>query len=103
MSYIHCHSCGWNQDDFWSWRYNPLQCFWRFSLKEHARPRYVRAVFVVGPAERRVHSWAMILRDITRYFWRAWQMRWWTRRAWVSAVKAGRGGCPKCDHRLCED
>ena len=23
--YIHCHACGWEQDDFWSKSYNPIQ------------------------------------------------------------------------------
>ena len=34
MAYLHCHACGWEQDDFWEWKwwdgwqrpfgYNPL-------------------------------------------------------------------------------
>ena len=26
MAFLHCHSCGWEQDDFWDERYNPLRC-----------------------------------------------------------------------------
>jgi len=26
MSYLHCHNCGWSQDDFWSKSYNPIRC-----------------------------------------------------------------------------
>lgn len=25
MSYLHCHNCGWEQDDFWSEHYNPIK------------------------------------------------------------------------------
>jgi hypothetical protein len=25
MSFVHCHKCGWSQDDFWSKSYNPLK------------------------------------------------------------------------------
>ncbi len=24
MSYVHCHGCGWTQDDFWDKDYNPI-------------------------------------------------------------------------------
>lgn len=24
MSYLHCHTCYWSQDDFWSKNYNPI-------------------------------------------------------------------------------
>ena len=93
MSYLHCHGCHWEQDDFWSWHYNPIRCFWRFALKEYARPRYVSGV----------HSWWIILCLIPRYIRRAWNMHWWTRRSWVKAITAAPVGCPKCGHRLCED
>ena len=29
MAYIHCAKCDWLQDDFWSWKYNPLTKIWR--------------------------------------------------------------------------
>lgn len=25
MSYLHCHNCGWSQDDFWSENYSPFR------------------------------------------------------------------------------
>lgn len=24
MAYIHCHKCGWSQDDYWTESYNPI-------------------------------------------------------------------------------
>ena len=26
MSYLHCHNCQWEQDNFWSKDYNPINC-----------------------------------------------------------------------------
>jgi len=26
MAFLHCHNCGWEQDDFWSDSYNPFRC-----------------------------------------------------------------------------
>ncbi|MCF8354330.1 MAG: hypothetical protein K9H48_07740 [Melioribacteraceae bacterium] len=26
MAFLHCHNCGWEQDDFWSENYHPLSC-----------------------------------------------------------------------------
>jgi len=34
--YLHCHNCGWQQDDFWSESYNPIKSlqFWeKYLLK----------------------------------------------------------------------
>ena len=25
MAFLHCHTCGWSQDDFWTSNYNPLR------------------------------------------------------------------------------
>jgi hypothetical protein len=42
MSFVHCHSCHWEQDDFWSWKgYNPLRFFFKNELKWYIWPRYV--------------------------------------------------------------
>ena len=32
--YLHCHKCGWEQDDFWSESYNPIKSldFWEEDL-----------------------------------------------------------------------
>lgn len=36
MAYLHCHACGWEQDDFWSEGYNPIKSLadWQDSLLE---------------------------------------------------------------------
>ncbi len=46
MAFVHCHgrdrrdSCDWEQDDFWSWNYNPIECFFDY-VKMYIRPRWV--------------------------------------------------------------
>jgi hypothetical protein len=40
MAYLHCHACGWSQDDFWNWRYNPLTKLWDCA-KWLIRPRWM--------------------------------------------------------------
>lgn len=37
--YIHCHSCGWEQDDYWSADYNPLKILadWEHVLLDFAK------------------------------------------------------------------
>lgn len=61
MSYLHCHSCNWGQDDFWSfkwgkygywklpviklgWAYNPVSCFLShvFTKRGYWRPRRIK-------------------------------------------------------------
>lgn len=102
MSYIHCHTCKWSQDDFWTKSYNPPRSFWRMVVKEYIRPRYVK-VDPRGAGMHQVHSWELLLRSVKRYARRVWHMHWWTRKAWIAALRAGKGNCPKCGNRLCED
>lgn len=39
MSYVHCHNCNWEQDDFWGWGYNPLKFFFGVEVPMCIRPR----------------------------------------------------------------
>lgn len=36
MAYLHCHDCGWGQDDFWNEDYNPIRSLfsWEQDLLE---------------------------------------------------------------------
>jgi hypothetical protein len=45
MAFVHCHGtvhgpCNWEQDDFWSWSYNPIETFLDY-VKTYIRPRWV--------------------------------------------------------------
>jgi len=42
MAYVHCHHCNWEQDDFWSWGYNPLRWFFKYDLPSYIWPRMIR-------------------------------------------------------------
>jgi hypothetical protein len=37
--YLHCHDCGWEQDDYWSADYNPLKSLkdWERTLLDFAK------------------------------------------------------------------
>lgn len=39
MAFVHCHDCGWEQDDFWSYSYNPLESLleWQDYLLDFSR------------------------------------------------------------------
>lgn len=41
MAFLHCHSCGWEQDDFWDEHYNPFTCIllWKDNLLSPNRDR----------------------------------------------------------------
>ena len=110
MAFLHCHSCPWKQDDFWSRRYNPLACLVA-DVRRYVRPRwfeldtYFAEKVYTARASRRagqlwVHSWGMLVYRVRILVRRAWRMQWWT---WAGYVKAGRPGCPQCGARLCID
>ena len=45
MAFVHCHGvphgkCDWEQDDFWSWSYNPIETFIDY-VKTYIWPRWV--------------------------------------------------------------
>jgi len=45
MSFLHCHSCDWGQDDFWDfsfkkYSYNPIKSFFGYSLPRWIKPRW---------------------------------------------------------------
>ena len=42
MAYLHCHKCGWQQDDFWDEQYNPLRSLlnWEDSLLKSRLDEY---------------------------------------------------------------
>lgn len=43
MSFVHCHACNWQQDDFWSLGgYNPLRYFVKNAIPTWSKPEMVR-------------------------------------------------------------
>jgi hypothetical protein len=97
--YIHCHSCPWEQDDFWTSSYNPFTVLMS-DIKWLWFPKMVRT-------EKKEFSWVVLARCI---YWRLsapFTQKWWTHASWKKAIAANGGkwpACPKCgEHNLDTD
>lgn len=96
MAYIHCHNCDYSQDDFWSWRYNPIR-----RLLGEIRWLWIPRMIVI---EYRVFSWVWLARCLRWRLTAPFRQRWWTYASWKRAIAKNGGrwpACPKCkQHRL---
>lgn len=100
MSFVHCHSCNWEQDDFWSWRYNPVRFFFTQDVPTWIKPEMVNLRRSYGGS---VFSWYVLFDQFRKWCRRVWTQKWWTYSAYRAAVDAGHGGCPVCGASLCID
>lgn len=100
MSYLHCHACEWEQDDFRTRSYN----FRRYMLGRGGfawsfiEPRF----WEFDPPCRTRFSWVVLWIEILRWIRRTWHMKWRTNRAWKSAIAKNGGkwpACPQCHQR----
>ncbi len=96
MAYLHCHTkgCGWSQDDFWTWRYNPIRCALD-RIKWLWKPRMIE--FDKQVSYGRMFSWHALLLELRKLIHRTWRMRWWTWKAWKRGKVTAR--CPNCGQR----
>lgn len=103
MSFIHCHKCGWQQDDFWDKSYNPVRYFFTQMVPTWIAPRRTKHDSRHLPFIQ--HSWWILATE----FWhmvnpvRYWQQKWWTYKAWQRSVKRKGNHCPQCSNSLCID
>ena len=124
MAYLHCHSCDWSQDDFWSWRYNPLTKTWRDikwnwkpvwrsmdkwyldDIKEYLGISYLyrkkespctRPIRAPTTFEYQVFSWYWFIIQIVMEFRNILRMRWWTWKSWQRNKNTA--VCPGCGNR----
>lgn len=109
MAYVHCHSCNWSQDDFWTWKwkaYNPISYFLRQSIPTWGRPHFVKCDPLLHPSGR-IFSWHQLWREFLHMSRSFFRQKWWTNAAWKKAIKENGGKwpkCPSCGHnRLCID
>ena len=113
MAYLHCHSCDWSQDDFWSMRYNIFTKIWS-DIKWLIRPRaleldqwiinditeYVNfkvSVWGERPCVAKVFSWSWLLVEIVKDIKNAWNMKWKTWKSWKRDRETA--VCPQCGNR----
>lgn len=101
MSFVHCHTCEWEQDDFWSWHYNPVRCFLR-DVAWLWRPRWIKMESGARDSEV-VFTWRYLFRKAVLRLRTIWRMRWWTFQSWKRDRERGGGKCPSCNAVLCHD
>lgn len=114
MAYLHCHNCGWSQDDFWDfqirWKrifkwnsrpfgYNPLSIFLE-DVSMYWKPRYIKMDSYwckeQGLSSNKVHSWWMLKYEMKRNIRRIHKMKYLTYESFKKAKKNGSVICPKC-------
>ena len=115
MSYLHCHTkgCGWSQDDFYSWRYNPATKIWD-DLKQLWKPRIIRrdgyliddlVKYTIVPiiifknkkkGDYQVFSWNWLILEIVKDIKLGVTTKWWTQKSFKKAYDKGKAFCPKC-------
>jgi hypothetical protein len=109
MAYLHCHSCDWEQDDFWNWKwtwkiwkerpfgYNPISLMIDY-VRRYMKPRYIEfdSHFAesIGFKSNRIHSWRFMLHEFNRNFRRVRKMKWWTEDSWYKSREDA--VCPGC-------
>lgn len=125
MAYLHCHSCDWAQDDFWSWRYNPITKIWddvkwlwkprwmgldRWVIDEIRKytgiPVVVRESIVfergglrpeMAHTEWQVHSWLWLIVEVVKELKVCREQKWWTWGSWKRHKTTA--VCPGCGDR----
>ena len=107
MAYLHCHSCDWSQDDFWSRRYNPLTKAWR-DIKWLWMPRFITfdmwlindlqkytRVPLIKINRNHIFSWNWWLLEIVKEWKLFREQKWWTWESWEKENK-DKAICPNC-------
>lgn len=113
MAYLHCHSCDWSQDDFWSWNWSGVKKFWKWSYRPfgynpfslllediafYAKPKIVKMdswwAEENGFKTANIHSWRMLVRSVKLRFKGIANMKWWTWESWKKSKD--NATCPGC-------
>ena len=113
MAYVHCHSCGWGQDDFWDKNgYTPF----RTDLIDFLRDKifedrvHIDAVFLsdcqlTPDGEDENGCWIrgtkFVASELRRKSESIEEMHWRTDAEWRQ--DPDRKKCPKCGERICID
>jgi hypothetical protein len=107
MAFLHCHNCGWEQDDFWNftlsrhaywfyWKYNPISCFcsyifnWKYG---YWKPRFIKFNNFTK------FSWLLIIEQFLGMLKKFKNQRWWTYKSWKESIRKNNNEwpvCPKC-------
>ncbi len=110
MAYLHCHSCDWSQDDFWSKRYNPITKFWS-DVKWLWKPRiidldhnivddlikYTKVPILFKKRDGwqyKFFSWNWLVLEIVKEVKNFRTQKWWTWEAFMKEKDTA--VCPSC-------
>ena len=119
MAYLHCHNCGWSQDDFWTynftkktfkelllfkWKHRPLgynpESILLEDISEYIKPRYIKMdsswARENGYKTNKIHSWSFILRVLKRYRQVKKNMFFKTYKEFKDAKRHKNVCCPEC-------
>jgi hypothetical protein len=111
MAYLHCHSCDWSQDDFWSKHYNPLTKIWD-DIKWLWEPRTISfdihtindlkkythiPVFTGYKDNQRCFTWNWLILELVKECKNAKSQKWWTLKSWNKHKDTA--VCPKCKNK----
>lgn len=98
MAYVHCHSCGWQQDDFYDENYNPAQFLsnWNYQLFGKDRKHLDKlfsddALFLKENGS--ITTREMIAREYEKYARRIRKMKWITYEDFKNDTDKK---CPEC-------
>lgn len=114
MAYLHCHKCGWSQDDFWNWTikwksifnwhsrpfgYNPLSIMLE-DIATYYKPRFISMdsywAKENGFKSNRVHSWWFIKEGFIRCYRVVIDMKYNSHAKFKMAYDSNQASCPKC-------
>lgn len=110
MAYLHCHSCDWSQDDFWTKTYNPLTKIWS-DIEWLWKPRIMgmdidivddltRYTYVIVLRKKyrygyKIFSWNWLILEIVKDIKLAFKQKWWTWKSWKKNKATAK--CPECN------
>ncbi len=112
MSYLHCHSCDWSQDDFWNKKYNPLTKIWDdikwlwkpkiikldiYTMNELIKYTHVPIIRKKTRSDYKAFSWNWFILELVKEIRIFFQQKWWTWKSWKKHKDIA--FCPKCKKR----
>ena len=115
MAYLHCHNCGWSQDDFWDWKikwrelfhwksrpfgYNPLSLILE-DIAEYYNFRFIEMDIGWMKENKykgnKIHSWKLLWKHgILIHLRRLFNQKWWTYKQFKKDSDKNIAKCPKC-------
>jgi len=109
MAYLHCHSCEWSQDDFWTKRYNPLSLLiedfgrlvrkpYFFEMDSWALNEVSRSCKIpIFMYRGKIHSWNWFFVEASLIMRAAKNMTWYTEKQWERCRETA--VCPNCGNQ----